>query len=127
MLNVILICMLLTLRKNKELGADTYNQEGVASTPIKRELAKMAVKDTQALTIRFNAAYCLAKNARFCSEFWDLLTLEEKNGVKNDMYHNKKADANFINTIGTSICQKLLENVENIKYAHADRLKASQL
>ena len=105
--------MLSTLKKNKNLGADTYNQEVVSSSAIGRGLAKMAEKDKQTLTVRFNTAYYLAKNERPYSEFGDLLTLQKKNGVKtSDMYRNERAGANFIHTIGTSIRQKLLEDIE---------------
>ena len=73
----------------------------------------MAEKDKQTLTVRFNTAYYLAKNERPYSEFGDLLTLQKKNGVKtSDMYRNERAGANFIHTIGTSIRQKLLEDIE---------------
>ena len=50
------------LEKKKKLGADTYNHEVVSSSPIGRGLAKMAEKDKQTLTVRFNTAYYLAKN-----------------------------------------------------------------
>ena len=77
----------------------------------------MTEKDEQTLTVRFNTAYCLAKNERPYSEFGDLLTLHEKNGVKtSDMYHNERAGANFIDTLGTSIGQKLLEDIEKYNY-----------
>ena len=60
----------------------------------------MAEKDKQTLTIRFNTAYYLAKHERPYSEFGDLLTLQEKNGVKtSDMYRNERAGAKFIDTI----------------------------
>ena len=66
----------------------------------------MAEKDKQTLTVRFNTAYYLAKNERLYNEFGDLLTWQEKNGVKtSDTYHNERAGANFSNTIGTSICK----------------------
>ena len=32
------------------------------------------------------------------------------------MYHNERAGANFIDTIGTSIHQKLLEDIEKYNY-----------
>ena len=55
--------MVSTLKK-KKLGADTYNQEVVSSLPTETELAKMAEKDKQTLTVRFNTAY-LAKNVAY--------------------------------------------------------------
>ena len=99
------------LEKKKQTWADTYNEEVVSSLPIGRALAKMAEKDKQTVTVRVNTAYYLAKNEHLHSEFGDLLTLQEKNGVKmSDMYCNERAGANFIDTIGTSIHQKLLED-----------------
>ena len=60
--------------------------------PIGRGLAKMAEKNKQTLTVRYNAADYSAKNECLYSDFGDLLTLQEKNGVKtSDMYHNERA------------------------------------
>ena len=42
------------LEKKLKFGADTYSQEMVSSSPIGRGLAKMAEKDKQTLTVRFN-------------------------------------------------------------------------
>ena len=137
----------------KQVGADTYNQETVSSLPIGRGLAKMAEKSK----VRYNTVYYLAKNECLYSEFWDLLTLQGKNGVKmSDMYCNERAGANFVDAIGTSICQKLEDlekcnyftllmdgstdvsfldskgtlsvkflSIEDIKQAHADELKGT--
>ena len=66
------------LKEKQKLGADTCNQEVVSSSPIGRGLAKMAEKDKQTLTVRFNTAYYLAKNECPYSEFGDLLRLQEK-------------------------------------------------
>ena len=74
--------MLSTLKKKQKLGADTYNQEVVSSLPIGKGIAKMAEKDKQTLPVRLNTAYYLGKNERPYSESGDLLTLQEKNGVK---------------------------------------------
>ena len=83
--------MLSSLKKNQKLGADNYNQEVVSSLPIGRGLAKMAEKDKQTLTLRYNTADCSAKNECLYSDFGDLLTLQEKNGVKtSDMYRNER-------------------------------------
>ena len=52
----------------------------------------MAEKNKQTLTVRYNAADYSAKNECLYSDFGDLLTLQEKNGVKtSDMYHNERA------------------------------------
>ena len=75
--------MLSTLKKKKKkLGADTYNQEVVSSLPIAKGIAKMAENDKQTLPVRLNAVYYFGKNERPYSESGDLLTLQEKNGVK---------------------------------------------
>ena len=96
----------------KQVGADTYNQEAVSSLPIGRGLAKMAEKSK----VRYNTVYYLAKNECLYSEFRDLLVLQGKNGVKmSDMYCNERAGANFVDAIGTSICQKL-EDLEKCNY-----------
>ena len=58
----------------KQVGADTYNQEAVSSLPIGRGLAKMAEKSK----VRYNTVYYLAKNECLYSEFRDLLTLQGK-------------------------------------------------
>ena len=51
----------------------------------------MAEKDKQTLTLRYNTADCSAKNECLYSDFGDLLTLQEKNGVKtSDMYRNER-------------------------------------
>ena len=44
-----------------------------------------------------------------------MITLQDKNGVKlGNMCCNDRAGASFIDTIGTFVCQKLLENIENV-------------
>ena len=107
--------MLSTLKK-KKLRANTFNQEVVSSSLIGRGLAKMAEKVKQTRSVRFNTAYYLAINERPSSGFGDLLTLQEKNRVKtSDMYHNEGC-ANFTDTTGTSICQKLLEDITKCNY-----------
>ena len=89
----------------------------VSSLPIGRGSAKITEKDKQTLTVRSNTVYYLAKNKCLYSEFRNLLLLQVKNGVKtSDMYHNERAGANFIDTIGTSICQKVLEDIEKCNY-----------
>ena len=89
----------------------------VSSLPIGRGSAKITEKDKQTLTVRSNTVYYLAKNKCLYSEFRNLLLLQVKNGVKtSDMYHNERAGANFIDTIGTSIRQKLLEDIEKCNY-----------
>ena len=89
----------------------------VSSLPIGRGSAKIAEKDKQTLTVRSNTVYYLAKNKCLYSEFRNLLLLQVKNGVKtSDMYHNERAGANFIDTIGTSIRQKVLEDIEKCNY-----------
>ena len=85
--------------------------------PIGRGSAKITEKDKQTLTVRSNTVYYLAKNKCLYSEFRNLLLLQVKNGVKtSDMYHNERAGANFIDTIGTSIRQKVLEDIEKCNY-----------
>ena len=89
----------------------------VSSLPIGRGSAKITEKDKQTLTVRSNTVYYLAKNKCLYSEFRNLLLLQVKNGVKtSDMYHNERAGANFIDTIGTSIRQKVLEDIEKCNY-----------
>ena len=89
----------------------------VSSLPIGRGSAKVTEKDKQTLTVRSNTVYYLAKNKCLYSEFQNLLLLQVKNGVKtSDMYHNERAGANFIGTIGTSIRQKVLEDIEKCNY-----------
>ena len=89
----------------------------VSSLPIGRGSAKITEKDKQTLTVRSNTVYYLAKNKCLYSEFRNLLLLQVKNGVKtSDMYHNERAGANFIDTIGTSIHQKVLEDIEKCNY-----------
>ena len=89
----------------------------VSSLPIGRGSAKVTEKDKQTLTVRSNTVYYLAKNKCLYSEFQNLLLLQVKNGVKtSDMYHNERAGANFIDTIGTSIRQKVLEDIEKCNY-----------
>ena len=89
----------------------------VSSLPIGRGSAKITEKDKQTLTVRSNTVYYLAKNKCLYSEFQNLLLLQVKNGVKtSDMYHNERAGANFIDTIGTSIRQKVLEDIEKCNY-----------
>ena len=89
----------------------------VSSLPIGRGSAKITEKDKQTLTVRSNTVYYLAKNKCLYSEFRNLLLLQVKNGVKtSDMYHNERAGANFIGTIGTSIRQKVLEDIEKCNY-----------
>ena len=89
----------------------------VYSLPIGRGSAKITEKDKQTLTVRSNTVYYLAKNKCLYSEFRNLLLLQVKNGVKtSDMYHNERAGANFIDTIGTSIRQKVLEDIEKCNY-----------
>ena len=102
--------------KKKKLRADTFNQEVVSSSLIGRGLAKMAEKVKQTRSVRFNTAYYLAINERPSSGFGDLLTLQKKNREEtSDMYHNEGC-ANFIDTTGTSICQKLLEDITKCNY-----------
>ena len=64
------------------MGASSFADEIIKSSPIEHGLTKMATHDKEALENCFNSAYYLAKKERPCSDFPDLIELQEKNGVK---------------------------------------------
>ena len=68
------------LQRKETLGRSGYQQAVIRDTPIGRGLTRMADKDRETLTIRFNTAYYLAKNERPYRDFQELIELQEKNG-----------------------------------------------
>ena len=66
------------------MGASSFADEIIKSSPIGRGLTKMATRNKEVLENRFNSAYYLTKKERPYSNFPDLIELQEKNGVK---YH----------------------------------------
>nr|XP_006822890.1 PREDICTED: zinc finger protein 862-like [Saccoglossus kowalevskii] len=66
----------------------------------------------QRLQIIFRTAYYLAKNEKPFSDFADLLTLQEINGVKiGNTYRNDKQAASFIGFIGESIRRHVADSI----------------
>ena len=55
----------------------------IEKTLIGHDLKKMCTDDRKALEYKFNSAYYLALKERPFTDFPELLTLQEKNGIKN--------------------------------------------
>ena len=59
-----------------------------------------------------NIAYYIAREGEAFSKFPDLCYLHEQNGIElGQNYRNKNACAEFVNSIGTQICNETKESV----------------
>ena len=82
--------MAVDLHMKESLGASKFNEKIVESSPIGQGLAKMAESDKETMSVCFNTVYYLAKQERPFSDFPHLLSLQQKNGVKQ--FENYKND-----------------------------------
>ena len=99
------------------MGASSFAEEIVKSSPIRRGLTKMATRDKEVLENRFNSAYDLAKKERPYSDFPDLIELLEKNGVKyRASCQNKRAAANFVDRCGEVLKESFVEDLLRANY-----------
>ena len=94
------------------MGASSFADKIVKSSPIGCGLTKMATRNKEVLENHFNSAYYLAKKERPYSDFPDLIELQEKNGVKYcRSYQNKRATANFVDNCGEALKQSFVEDL----------------
>ena len=82
------------LNTKAQLGAKSYNQHVLQSTPIGQGLTRMAENDREVLHVCFNTAYYLVIQERLFSDYPVLLNLQIKNGMKEfKSYRNDRAAA----------------------------------
>ena len=67
----------------RNLGDASYTLEIIEKTPTGHGLKRMYRDDRKHLEYKFNSAYYLALKERPFTDFPELLTLQEKNGIKN--------------------------------------------
>ena len=76
----------------------------------------MASDDKEIMRLRFNIAYYIAKSERPFTDACDLITLQEKNGIKkSSKYRDDRAASNFVDIIGSSMKNKLAEELKNCR------------
>ena len=87
------------------------------SSPIGQGLAKMAESDKETMRVCFNTVYYLAKLERPFSNFPQLLSLQQKNGVKQfENYKNDRAAANLCDATGKTLKDDLVKDLVDAKY-----------
>ena len=105
------------LQQKESLGAASFNQKIIETTPIGRGLKKMTEQEGELLKNRFNSAYYLSKNERPYSDFEELLELQEKNGATHHKgYRNERSAANFVDTCGQVLKDNMVQDLLNAKY-----------
>ena len=93
--------MAVDLHMKQSLRASKFNEKIVESSPIGQGLAKMAESDKQTMSVCFNTVDYLAKQEGPFSDFPHLLSLQQKNGVKQfENYKNDRAAGNFCDAFG---------------------------
>ena len=108
---------LMAVDMKENLGATKFNEKIVESSPIGPGLAKMAESDKEKMRVCFNTVYYLAKLERPFGDFPQLLSLQQKNGVKQfENYNNDRAAANFYDAIGKTMKDDLVKDLVDAKY-----------
>lgn len=109
--------MAVDLDMKKRLGASKYNEKIVESSPIGQGLAKMAETDKETMRVCFNTVYYLAKQERPFSDYPELLSLQQKNGVKKfESNNNDRATGNFCDATGKTLKDALVKDLVDAKY-----------
>lgn len=109
--------MAVDLDMKESLGASRFNEKIVESSPIGQGLAKMAESDKETMRVCFNTVYYLAKLERPFSDFPQLLSLQQKNGVKQfENYKNDRAAAKFCDATGKTLKDDLVKDLVDAKY-----------
>ena len=97
-------------------GAE-FNDKVVKSTPIGKGLSKMAKKDLETLRICFNSAYYLVKQEQPFSDYPNLISLQQKNGIENfKSYVTDQVAAEFTDHIAEVSKEELIETIKNANY-----------
>ncbi len=109
--------MAVDLGMKESLGASKFNEKIVESSPIGQGLAKMAESDKDLMRVCFNTVYYLAKLEHPLSDFRQLLSLQQKNGVKQfENYKNDQAAANFCDVTGKTLKDDLVKDLVDAKH-----------
>ena len=107
----------INLKMKKDMGASEFANHLLKDTALGRGLVKMASDDKEIMRLRFNTAYYIAKSERPFTDACDLITLQEKNGIKkSSKYRDDRAASNFVDIIGSSMKNKLAEELKNCRY-----------
>ena len=90
----------------------------IEKTLIGHDLKKMCTDDRKALEHKFNSAYYLALKERPFTDFPELLTLQEKNGIKNidKAYLTNIACTEFTDYIAEVTKNSLKTDIGNANY-----------
>ena len=89
----------------------------IIETPIGKGLKRMGTDDKKALIIKFNTAYCLAKNERLFSGYPELL---EKSGARDvgKAYLTDKKCAEFTKYIAHTVRTELDNELKNCNFLY---------
>ena len=102
------------LEQRKTLGGAELNDIVVKSTPIGRGLLKIAENDLEKLRTCFNSADYLVKQEWPFSNYPNLISLQQKNGVKDfKSYVTDRAVAEFTDRIAKVSKDELIETIKN--------------
>ena len=105
------------LFNKQSMGASSFGDKIIKSSPIGHGLTKMATRNKKVLENCFNSAYYLAKKERPYSDFPDLIELHKKNGVKyHGSYQNEQAAANFVDNCGEVLKESFVEDLLRANY-----------
>ena len=99
----------------RNLGDVFYTQEIIERTPIRHGLKRMCRDDRKHLEYKFNSTYYLAMKEKSFTDFPELLTLQEKIGIKRigKAYLTKNACKEFKDYIAEVTKDSLKTDIAN--------------
>ena len=108
----------LELGVQRNFGDVSYTQEIIEKTPIRHGLKRMCRDDKKHLEYKFNSAYYLAMKERPFTDFPELLTLQEKRGIKKigKAYLTNNACAEFTDYIAEVTKDSRKTDIANANY-----------
>ena len=93
------------------LGWVEIIQKNPENSTLKQGFNKMSTPERETLEKLFDIAYFLAKKARPCSDFFELISLQKMHGVKFSVsYNNNKSCNEFISFISKSTFEESIKS-----------------
>ena len=102
----------------RNLGDVFYRQEIIEKTPIRHGLKRMCRNDRKYVEYKFNSVYYLPMKERPFTDFPQLLTLQEKSGIKRigKAYLTNNACEEFTDYIAEVTKDSLKTDIANANY-----------